>query len=69
MRSALTQAGEPAELVEGLPGRTRNWQYFLIYAGSTHQVWVFLKGDYFAQAAPDVDAVWNAASASLTFLE
>ena len=68
-RSPLSLAGEPAELVEGLPGRTPHWQIFLLHAGRVYQVSVFPKGDDFAQATPDVDAVWNAVSALLTFFE
>lgn len=70
--------GETVELPLGVetevelspqPGLVAHWQIFLIHAGTVYQVSVFPKGDDFAQAAPDVNAVWNAVSASLTFFE
>ena len=67
-RSPLTIGGVPAEMVEGLPGRTPNSQIFFLHGGLVYQLSVFPLGADFAQAAPDIDAVWGAVSASFTFL-
>lgn len=68
-RTPLTIGGEPAEMVEGLPGRTPHSQIFFIHAGTVYQLSVFPLGPDFANAAPDIDAVWNAVRESFTFFE
>jgi hypothetical protein len=68
-RSALTLSNESAELVEGLPGRAGNWQAFAVHNGTVYQLSLFPKDPQFPQAAPDVEAVWNAVSTSFTFLQ
>lgn len=68
-RSPLTVAGEPAELVEGLPGRFPHWQILFLHNGLIYQVSVYPKGPEFAAAQADVDAVWNVVRASLTFFD
>lgn len=67
-RSEIVLSNETAALVEGLPGRSGNWQAFAVHNGLVYQLSLFPKDEAFPQAAPDVDAVWNAVSTSFTFL-
>jgi hypothetical protein len=68
-RTPLTIGGEPAEMVEGLPGRTPHTQIFFVHAGTVYQFSVFPLGADYAQAAADIDAVWNAVRESFTFFQ
>jgi hypothetical protein len=68
MRRPVTLGGEPAELVEGLPGRTLSWQVFVVRADTVYHFSLAPVDPALPQAQPDVDAAWQAAQASFTFL-
>jgi hypothetical protein len=67
-RSLTTVGGEAAEIIEGLPGRTGNRQALLIHQDLVYHLVLYPVDDSFPQAGPDVEAVWQAATESLTFL-
>lgn len=67
-RAPTTLGGEPAEIVEGIPGRSGSRQVFLIHAEAVYHLSVYPVDDAFPQARPDVEAAWQALTASFTFL-
>jgi hypothetical protein len=67
-RRAIELGGEPAEVVEGVPGRLMSWQSFVIHAGSVYHLSLFPVDPGVPQAEPDAQSVWQAVSTSLTFL-
>jgi hypothetical protein len=67
-RTPTTLGGEAAEIVEGLPGRTGSRQVFLIHNDAVYHFGAYPVDDAFPQAKPQVDAVWQALTASFTFL-
>jgi hypothetical protein len=67
-RSLTTIGGEAAEVIEGLPGRTGNRRALLIHQDIVYHLVLYPVDDAFPQARPDVEAIWQAATGSLTFL-
>jgi hypothetical protein len=67
-RSLITLGGEAAEVIEGLPGRTGNRRALLIHQDMVYHLVLYPVDDAFPQAGPDVEAIWQAATESLTFL-
>jgi hypothetical protein len=68
-RRAITLGGEPAEGIEGLPGRFLTWQALLIHADVIYQVSLFPKDPALPQAEPDAQAIWQAVEMTFTFFE
>jgi hypothetical protein len=67
-RREITLGGEPAEVVEGLPGRTLNWQAFVIHNDEVYHLSLYPKDPAFPQTEPDAQAVWLAVETTFTFL-
>jgi hypothetical protein len=67
-RSRITLGGEAAEVIEGLPGRTGNRHVLLIYQDVVYHLVLYPVDNAFPQAKPDVEAIWQAATESFTFL-
>jgi hypothetical protein len=68
-RRATTLGGDPAEVVEGLPGRVLHWQAFVVHGGLVYHIALSPKDPALPQTEPDAQAAWQALEASLTFLE
>jgi hypothetical protein len=67
-RRPITLGGEPAEVVEGVPGRLLSWQVFVIHADTVYHLSLFPMDPGVPQVEPDTQAVWQAVSTSLTFM-
>jgi len=67
-RSSSTLGGEPAEVMEGLPGRTNSRQLFVVYADTGYRLILQPVDEAFPQATGDVQAVWDSVTSSFTFL-
>jgi hypothetical protein len=67
-RRSLVLGGEPAEVVEGVPGRGLSWQAFVIHDDLVFHLSLFPKDPAFPQTEPDAQAIWQAVEASFTFL-
>jgi hypothetical protein len=68
-RTPATIGGQPAEIVEGLPGVTGS-RIGYVLRGSTLYVLTALPVDpAFQQVAPDVEELWTTAIGSFSFLE
>ena len=67
-RSTTTLGGEPAEVLEGLPGRTGSRQLFVVHADMGYRLILQPVDAAFPQAAADVQAVWDTVTSSFTFL-
>jgi hypothetical protein len=59
--------GEPAIVVEGLPGRSGSRQMYAIHNDTIYHLTVVPYDEGFPQARPDVDAVWNLVLSSFEF--
>jgi hypothetical protein len=68
-RRAITLGGEPAEVVEGLPGRLLYWQAFVVHGGLVYHLTLSPKDPAVPQTEPDAQAAWQALEASFAFLE
>ncbi len=66
-RAAATLGGEPAQIVEGIPGRANSREAFALHGGAVYHLSAYPLDDIF-QARPDVEAVWRAVTTSFTFL-
>jgi len=67
LRAAATLGGEPAQIVEGIPGRANSREAFALHGGAVYHLSAYPLDDIF-QARPDVEAVWRAVTTSFTFL-
>jgi len=67
-RRAIELGGEPAEVVEGVPGCFLSWQIFVIHADTVYHLSLFPVDPGVPQVEPDAQSVWQAVSTSLTFL-
>jgi len=67
-RRALTMGGEPAEVLEGLPGRALSWQAFVLHGGSLFRFSLSPMDPALPQAEPDGLAIWQAVESTLTFM-
>jgi hypothetical protein len=67
-RTETTFAGEPALLLEGMPGRTLNNQLFVIHNDRLYHLTLHPVDPAFPQVMPDVNEVWAMAQESFTFL-
>jgi inhibitor of cysteine peptidase len=67
-RTETTFAGQPALLLEGMPGRTVNNQLFVIHNGRVYHLTLYPVDPALPQAMPDVDEVWTVVTESFTFL-
>jgi hypothetical protein len=66
-RAAATLGGEAAVVVEGIPGRSGSREAFVIHGDVVYHLSAYPLDDL-SQARPDVEAVWQAVTASFTFL-
>lgn len=60
--------GEPAMILEGMPGRTENRQLLTIHEERVFQLTVYPTGDDFPEVADEVELVWQTALDSFAFL-
>jgi hypothetical protein len=67
-RTETTFAGEPALLLEGMPGRFLNTQLFFIHNGRVYDLTVYPVDPALPQVMPDVNEVWTMVMESFTFL-
>jgi hypothetical protein len=67
-RRALTLGGQPAEVLEGMPGRALSWQAFVLHQDTVYHLSLFPMDPALPQAEVDALAVWQAVETSLTFL-
>lgn len=67
-RSTATLGGEPAEVVEGPGDPVGSRQVFVLHNDTIYHLGMYPVDEAFPQAAPYVEAVWQAVSASFTFL-
>lgn len=67
-RRAATLGGQPAEVLEGMPGRALSWQAFVLSGDTVLHLSLFPMDPAFPQAEPDALAVWQAVESTLTFL-
>lgn len=66
--SEITIGGFPAEVVEGLPGRTGNRQAFLVANDTIYVFVLYPVDDTFPAAQADIDLVWPLVTGSFAFL-
>lgn len=70
VRETITIGGEPAELLKDVQGEAAlTWQAFVVHANRIYHFVLFPMNNGMAKARPDIDAVWQAAQKSFTFLE
>lgn len=67
-RTATTLGGEPAELVEGLPGRTGNQQLYVVHNDRVFQLLAAPLDPAFPQVQAEVEGLWEMARRSFAFL-
>lgn len=67
-RRAIALGGEPAEVVEALPGQFLSWQVFVIRAESVYHLSLFPAAPARPQVDSDVQAAWEAVSTLLTLM-
>jgi hypothetical protein len=67
-RTETTFAGEPAVLLEGMPGRALNNQLFAIHNERVYHLTLHPVDPAFPQVTPDVNEVWAMVMESFTFL-
>lgn len=67
-RVPFTFGGQPAEIVDGLPGRVGTRQIYTVYNDTIYHATLAPVDPAFAQAVPDVEAIWQSVAASFTFL-
>ncbi|MCI0398332.1 MAG: hypothetical protein L0332_05935 [Chloroflexi bacterium] len=67
-RSQTTLGGQPAEVIDGLPGRTANRQLFTIYNDIVYHLTVYPTDPTFSVVKPDVEVLWEAVTGTFTFL-
>jgi hypothetical protein len=67
-RTATSFAGEPALLLEGMPGMFLNTQLFTIHNGRVYHLTLYPVDPALPQAMPDVNEVWATVMESFTFL-
>lgn len=67
-RTPAVVGGNPAEVVDGLPGRTGNTQIFVAHDESLYQLSFFPVDPAFAQADPDMARLLEAVLGSITFI-
>lgn len=70
MRETSTLGGQPAEIVKGAFGERGvvAWQVFVVHENTVYHLSLYPMDDRFAQAKPDVEAIWQAVQRSFTFL-
>lgn len=68
-RAPATLAGEPAEIVTGLPGRSGNRQLFTIHNDLIYHITNYPVDEAMPQAEPDVMGIWNSLLDSFTYLD
>ena len=67
-RRTITIGGESAEVVEDIPGRAGAREAFVIHNNAVYHVSAYPLNDPMLEARRDVEAVWQAVTASFTFL-
>ena len=67
-RTETTFAGEPALLLEGMPGISLNTQLFVIHNGRVYHLTLYPVDPALPQAMPDINEVWATVMESFTFL-
>lgn len=67
-RQETILGGEPAVLLEGLPGRTKNRQLYALDGGSIYHLTLYPLDVTFAEVRSDVDRVWDVTVTTLAFL-
>jgi hypothetical protein len=67
-RRVLSLGGQPAEVVEGVPGRALSWQAFVLHQDTVFHLSLFPMDPAFPQTEPDAQAIWSAVEATFTFL-
>lgn len=67
-RTETTLDGQPALLLEGMPGITGNTQLFTIHNGRVYHLTLYPVDPILPQAMPDVNELWATVMESFTFL-
>lgn len=67
-RRTLALGGEPAELVEGLPGRTGSQQLFVLHGGLSYHFTFYPVDPNFPQVTSDLAVLWAAVTNSFQFM-
>jgi hypothetical protein len=67
-RLPFVLGGQPAEIVDGLPGRFGTRQLYTIHNDTIYHAILGPVDPAFAQAGPDVEAIWQSVAASFTFM-
>lgn len=67
-RRTLTLGGEPAELIEGLPGQTGSQQLFMLHAGLVYHFTFYPVDPNFPQVTSDLAVLWAAVTNSFQFM-
>jgi hypothetical protein len=66
-KASITLAGEPAVVVEGLPGRVETRQVFVLHDGRLYMLVFSPIDERFPQLQPEVDNLWRTVITSFSF--